>query len=413
MRIFLGTVDTATCLSGLGAGFEALGHQVTRMVVEAHPFYAERRYEIVRGMPILARYDYLRSSSRVVRGLAARTDVGLGFLHNAVHTWDYLQNHDVFLFISRPWLPEWVLFPLLKRLGKKVIYYCLGSDVRHISAFHQEYQGDAKMWERLFHNDNLNKKIEKLRAIELHCDVVYSVPDQAGLAIRPYNHVLIPLQHTMNVRPHIPARDVPIVVHAPSRTGIKGTSLFLEAVERLRREGVKFEFRLLQGVPNEKLLDVLCDADIVADEVLLHGPGMLSHEGMAAGCAVATRYLTEHRAVFDPPICPILPETIAPQLKRLILDKPYRMELAANGPAYVRTHNAPARVAATILADLEEPRRPDYTPDFYMRHYVLPERVRLHRGNMRSSAEVARIYGNFDAAVWRSAADRGLVERSD
>lgn len=413
MRIFVGTMEIASCLNGLATGFEQLGHSVTRMVTHSNRFYADRHYEIVRGAPLLDLYDYSASSSRWVRALGQRADDWLGPVHNGLHSPRYLLDHDLFVFMYRPWWPEWALFPLLKRLGKKVVYYCLGSDVRHVSAFHQQYQGDAALWERLFHNDDLNAKIRKIRAIEEHCDLVYSVPDQAGLAVRPYHHVFIPMAHTRGVVANVPARDVPLVIHAPSRSGIKGTPLILAALDRLKAEGVRFDFRLLENVPNHEVLGILSDADIVVDEVLLHGPGSLGLESMAAGCAVATRYLTEHDDVFAPPVCPILPETIGSQVRRLVTDKAYRVDLAHRGPDYVRDHNDPARVAGRILADLAEVRPPDYTPDFYLERYVLPAGARLTRDNRRRTARVVAKHRSLDGATRASAARRGLIDRAN
>lgn len=375
-RIFLGTEDIGLCMSALAEGFEALGCETTTMVTHKEVNAPEVEYDVVRGNVIKRRVDYERAP-RVVAGLTRRLDAALSIGLNGAVTPSYL-DHDVFVFFWKPWAPAPALFPLLKRLGKKIVVYYLGSDVRHVTAFSQEYGVDASKWGASYHRDPLEPKIERIRWAELHADLIYSVPDQSGLQIRPYHHAFVPLR--VDLEPHVPARTKPVIVHAPAwdfgaRGDIKGTSHVLAAVEKLKAEGLEFDFRFLKGLQRREVLDVLSDADIVVDELYLHGPGALSAEGMRAGCAVATRIVEPPPSFFDPPVCAVRPETITDGLRRLITDLPYRLDLAARGPAWAKRVFDPTWIARGILRHLQGEELPHYVPRFYLEGYRPPVRL--------------------------------------
>src|SRR5579884_163314 len=62
-----------------------------------------------------------------------------------------------------------------------------------------------------------------------------------------------------------PSRRAPLVVHAPTNRRIKGTRFLLDAVSRLRSEGVELELRLVEGLPQREALALLRQADLVVD----------------------------------------------------------------------------------------------------------------------------------------------------
>ena len=409
LRVFLGTEDTASCLSGLALGFRRRGHTVTTMVEARSRFLPNQRYDIVRGRELQSRFDYTRSS-RLVSAIGRRVDARLiGPMVNAASSPQYLE-HDLFVFFARPWLPERMLFPLLKRLGKRILFYFLGSDVRHMSAFSAEYGVDISGLRPELSRDPLDSKMRRLRHVELWADHVYSVPDQAGLQIRPYYHSHLPLDVLHQLKPGFPGRAVPVVVHAPSREDVKGTSMVVRAVDDLRRAGVQLELRLLSGVPRSEVLAALEDADILVDELLLHGPGVLSAEAMVSGCAVATRTLEEHRDVFGPPVCSVRPDNLVAKLRRLIEDVPYRMALAHAGRAWALDEHDPARVVEHIEQHLAGGVPYDYTPNFFLERYELPADARLRRETRRLGWEVLRRHRPDAAHLAADARRRGLIE---
>jgi hypothetical protein len=408
LRIFLGTDDIAFCLSALAGGFRQLGHHVTTMVEVRARGAGDVPYDVVRGLELLRRVDYWKAP-RLVAGAAYRLDVGpISRTVNALYTPRYL-DHDLFVFFGRAWLPEGLLLPVLRRLGKRVAYYLLGSEARHVSAFSQEFGVSTVGWRRQFQVDSLEAKVRFLRYIELYADAIYSVPDQAGLQIRPYYHARIPIDVLSRLRCNVPDREVPLVVHAPSREDVKGTSFVLRSVDELRAKGVRFHFRMLSGVPRPEVLAALEEADILVDELLLHGPGVLAAEAMASGCAVATRTLARHADVFSAPVRNVTPETLTGVLQELIVDRAARVALARQGRAWALREFDPLAIAERVERHLLHGGTPEYVPNFFLGSFQLPAGARLSARARRLSMRVAREHRQDAVDLLASAAERGLV----
>ncbi len=409
-RIFIGTADTSSCLTGLSKGFRNLGCSVTTMVTARTIYQPDDTYDVVRGRELEKIFDY-PTWPRLLRAPFSRTDLALSFVLNGMFTPKYLE-HDVFVFIYEPWWPCSVLFPLLARLNKRIIVYYLGSDVRDLNALSQEYGIAIDGWGQDFLRYPLNKKVTRLRYGELFADTVYSLPDQAGLQIRPYFHARIPLDVLDDLEPHIPARRVPRILHAPSRKDIKGTSHVLAALDTLRREGVEFEFTLLTGVKRDVILSELRDSDIVVDQLLLAGPAVLAAEALASGCAVATRVLNPEIGLPNGPICDLQLDNIVDRLRRLITDVPHRVRLAEQGVQWARDTFSPTNVASRILENLESSRTPDYVPDFYLKHYRLAKGHRLGKKARQMSTSVLERFRPDAKEYVPDAIARGLLAPS-
>lgn len=372
MRIFIGTEEIASLLSDLAFGFKEAGHEVTTYVSAKNKFYTTHKYDIVRGNlvnDIIHYWDWNFLPKRL-KDYGSRIDKFLSVPYLKRKNKKLVDEHDLFIFLWKPWLHESYLFPLLKKKGKKIICLHVGTDVRHISAFEQQYHIDTSGWGDFFKKDNLDKKIKKVRYHELYADIIYSVPDQAGLYLRPYNHFRLSLSKDKKISFKIPARKKPLIVHAPSRSAIKGTAIINATIERLKTEGYELDYQLIENMPNEALLQLLTEADILCDELNLHGPGVLSAEAMAAGCAVATRCLNV--PPFQPPVCAITPENIYEKLKLLITDVDYRVALATEGKKFVDDFNNPVKIAGKMIDDLNANATNDYQPAFYIEQYQLP-----------------------------------------
>jgi len=71
------------------------------------------------------------------------------------------------------------------------------------------------------------------------------------------------------------------VLHAPNHRTIKGTHFFIDAVDKLKEEGVPIELVLVEGVPNEEFLKLVADCDVLADQLVIGWYAMFAIEGMA------------------------------------------------------------------------------------------------------------------------------------
>jgi hypothetical protein len=78
----------------------------------------------------------------------------------------------------------------------------------------------------------------------------------------------------------------PVVVHAPSKTVIKGTAFAREAVARLQAEGYDFEYVELINVSNAEVLETLHRSHIALNQFWALAPGAFGIEAMANTCAM-------------------------------------------------------------------------------------------------------------------------------
>jgi len=263
------------------------------------------------------------------------------------------------------------VFQAIDRGVTRVASLLMGSDVRDYDVFRRQFGITRWEFPLEYHAVQLDRKLRVLRTHERYADAVFSVPDQMGLALRPYHHLQVPLRlDKFTFR--IPGRDVPIVVHAPSVPHVKGTDRILESLTSLRNEGIQFELLSIRDVPHAELLKVLAEADVLVDELVVHGPGWASFEAMASGCAVATRYLEESPPCFRPPVWSIDEDNIVDRLRVLLTDRDLRIRLAEQGRQYVEANNRIDHVVDELLrksAGVDEADF-DYMPDYLSTLYV-------------------------------------------
>ncbi|MEA2493669.1 MAG: hypothetical protein QOJ29_1580, partial [Thermoleophilaceae bacterium] len=383
-----------------------LGDHAFSVIRTESPYYRDRSYDLTLDwtLPLPAALESpttpVVSLPRIVarRAAAGARKVGL---------WPLLASFDVYVFLWGMSLAEHNRdLPLLRALGKKIICVFLGSDVRHWSAA----EPARRLWGMegySAYRDEipLETKLRRLRMAELYADAIFMQPSYAELALRPYHHVYLALDTTAITR-CIPGREIPRVVHAPSRAELKGTSEILQALDQLRGEGVAFDLRVLQGRPNSEVLRELREADVLVDELRESTYGMLALEAMASGCAVAGGNQGDVVPLpAERPVLPITPATLVPQLRRLLTDRDLRMALADAGGSFVDTYHAPAVVAkgmesAMLSADC------DYHPGFFAWRYRLPQGERISPQLRRLSWRVVQRSG-----LPRGVEARDLVER--
>jgi glycosyltransferase involved in cell wall biosynthesis len=133
------------------------------------------------------------------------------------------------------------------------------------------------------------------RVYALNPDLMHVLP--RGARFLPYSHIDL---REWGCLPSDGEPAVPRVVHAPSHAQAKGTRFILEAVERLRQEGVAFEFRLIEGLSRDEARREYERADLLVDQLLAGWYGGLTVELMALG-KPAVCYIREGDLRFVPP----------------------------------------------------------------------------------------------------------------
>lgn len=411
-RILVGTVEIGRHLFDLSDGFRQLGHQVNSIVGWRNPAQPDLTYDLTTALPFQPPPDNLQNPfARYGRALGNRT-----------YKWGRLARlltaYDVYVFqFGGSLLPGNRDFPVLKRLGKKVISIFFGDDIRHWSAAEPVWRSfglQLAPYYRAVEKANgsyLSEKLRTLRMAENYADAIFSNPLQSELAVRPYMHFYIAANLSL-YKCHIPRRDVPVVVHAPSFRGVKGTEEILAACEKLKAEGVAFELRLLENRTNSEVIQQLTEADVVVDQLNLANYGMLGLEGMATGCAVAGG---QHYGFIplppDRPLWHIDSNNVYTQLKQLLTDKNLRIQLAEAGRPFIEKHHNQKEVARRILQSIEpaENVKPDYHPGFFARDYQLPAGETIPDDLKNLTARIIRKWGLPEGVSPKEMVERGLL----
>jgi hypothetical protein len=277
-------------------------------------------------------------------------------------TWKLLRN--LYNLYAIPF--ELIDLPLLKYTGKKIFVTYQGNDAR---------QGDyckahfdltfANEVEESYYSSKSDqrkrKRIDKFakyadRIFALNPDLLYVLPDNAQFL--PYAHVDLEDWAT----PEITTRNslCPLVVHAPSHRRIKGTQYILEAVSRLKTEGINFDFVLVEGKTNAEARGIYEKADLLVDQLFAGWYGGVAVELMALGKPVVC-YIREHDLQFIPsqmrqelPIINATPKTIYAVLREwLTIRKDELPTLGQQSRNYVEKWHNPVKIANYLKSEYE------------------------------------------------------------
>ncbi len=133
----------------------------------------------------------------------------------------------------------------------------------------------------------------------------------------------------------------PLVLHVPTEPLVKGTKYVIDAVERLKSEGYKFEFRLKRQLTQSEMYEEIASCDIYIDELLCGSHGVTAVETMAAGKPTLTYIRSDLVSKFpiEMPLVNANPDTIYEKLKELICEPTLRADLSYRSRQYVEKYH--------------------------------------------------------------------------
>ena len=245
--------------------------------------------------------------------------------------------------------------PFLKLRGKKIVYRCTDFDVRTASLHSavNPYNPFRYGYEPLFsdaaHREYLSYLREYVDVFVVQDPELHEFMPQARVVPRGLDLAEFP---EIGVEPS----DRPLVVHAPSKTELKGTRFVLQALDELREEGVPFELRLIEGMSHSEALEWYKRADLVVDQLVIGWYGVLTVEALALGKPVIVRVRDDLRRAFRPeiPVATASPGTIKDVLRTALKDFSYRRALAERARSYVEQVHDIRTVAARLRAIYED-----------------------------------------------------------
>lgn len=394
MKVFLGNNNIANILAGLMKGLEYNNIEIISLEKEKSNFYDSKQFT-----KIYRYWDNITFKINFLNIIKEKIDYSLQNFRCKRLLKKHIKDTDVFIFLWSSILSDFSDYKFIKKHNKKIITAFAGSDVRFSKAFSEQYQVNLDKWEDGLKNDDINEKLKYIRYAELYSDLILSVPDQSGLLIKDYNHFFLPID--ISLYPFsLHQNEIPTIIHAPTRSGAKGTDFFLEIIERLKKEGVKFKFKLIQNLKHNELIQLLSKSDILLDELYLHGPGMMGTEAMALGCVVVTKKDNTITPIFDAPVCDVTFETAYDKIKQLIINRKKRSELAEKAREFVIEKNDCANMIKDILKNVYLPER-DYSPVYYSQNLqkswittISKENNKLTKQILTSEVKISEINKN-------------------
>jgi len=357
MRLLIGTTEICGWVSLFKTELIKSGHECYSVINERNRFNYPDNYDLVVSdylinkkfkinffNKILFRYNRLIQriiAYRTVRWAKSNVDLVIFFWRSF-----YADSSDVKIF---------------HEAGIKIVFYFVGSDVRDLRTFIDEFGITEWTFPDFYFSDDRGQKLKYIQEAEKYAAAIFSVPDQAGLQRRPYYHLQIPIDLSKFV---FIERDsvIPDVIHIPSDPWKKGTDIIEKTLYELKEEGIRFDYRVLHNISNEEVLIELMKADILVDEIVFHGPGVLSFEAMACGCIVATKYLEESPACFKPPVWNIDAKNIKEKLRVLLTDQNLRRSLSEKSRQYVIENNRAELILNKVLSLSKNNIPVDYFP---------------------------------------------------
>ncbi|MFZ1257617.1 MAG: hypothetical protein WAR77_14755 [Saprospiraceae bacterium] len=144
---------------------------------------------------------------------------------------------------------------------------------------------------------------------------------------------------------------IPVIVHAPSATGGKGTRFVRIAIENLK---LKYDFKYIEIInkTHEEAILAIAGADIFLDQFLVGSYGAACCEAMAMG-KPAFCYLIEPVIELLPKECPIVnanPDTLESILKEYLMDSNLRYQTGVRSRTYVENYHEAGRVTTKLVA---------------------------------------------------------------
>ncbi len=278
---------------------------------------------------------------------------------------------DVFIFSGSCTFFRFYELPLLKLLRKKLIFVYLGSDARppYLSGRYLDDAGSLKDSNSL--RIEAIAMIKSIKKVEKYADIIVNhtataqffqndfvkfhsvgVPVEFGLGL---------LQQTEELKTELSGTPNSIrILHAPSRPLAKGSNIFKTIIGELRLEGFLIDYIELRGVSNSDVLRELADCDFVIDELYSDVPmAVLATEAarlrkpVVVGSYYAKKYFDDNSLKTYPPALFVIPECIKQSIRKMIVDKEFRLALGEQAYNFVKRNWESSIVAKNYLRLIE------------------------------------------------------------
>lgn len=253
----------------------------------------------------------------------------------------------------------------LRLLGRRIFVQYQGDDARQgdYCLTHYAISPATEVDEHYYHPASDAHKRQQIRLFEQYCDGMYALnPDLLNVLpeiakFLPYTHIEL---EEWTVTSEVVGADRPLRIgHAPTHRGVKGTSYFLAALERLRQEGYDFELVLIENMSQSEAKAVYMTLDVVLDQLFVGWYGGLAVEAMALGIP-AVAYIRQEDLLHIPeqmrdelPVVRATVQTLETDLRNLMnLPRNELVQLGRRSRSYVERWHDPETVARHLAPEM-------------------------------------------------------------
>ncbi len=324
IKVFCGYVNTGGIAYKIAEGLRKNGVSADSIVIDDHSFSYKyhKRLKFIGNKP----------------GLLNRL---LKYYYFIKHTIKY----DVFIFNTRSTLlSRKGDLKILKMLGKKTAMIYVGCDIRdkdYYLSSTDKFTVCKNCSDSYQSKINCDMKIKRLETsvIQKNIGISFSHPFDSIILGKNYNYLYLLLELN-KYEPYFDLNRKIKIVHIPSDDGIKGTKFITDAIEKLKSEGVEFDFELIRNKSHNEVIEIIKNCDILIDQMTAGWYGLISIESMALGKTTVC-YIKEelYKYLPDLPIINLNPDTLTEGLKVLIKEKDKLKGYGKEGRMFVEKYH--------------------------------------------------------------------------
>ena len=253
--------------------------------------------------------------------------------------------------------------PILKSSGKGIVVTYQGDDARQGDYQRERFDINmaSEMSKHYYSPQTDEAKRRRITRFARYADRIYALnPDL--LHVLPDSAEFMPYA-SIDPRKWLPVKasdQVPVVLFAGTNPVAKGWRFLSAALERLHREGIKFDFVKVEKLAWQEARSLYERADILVDQLLAGWYGGLAVELMALGKPVIC-YIRESDLRFIPlamredlPIINATPMTIYSVLREWLTVRRHELpEVGRRSRAYVEKWHDPVKIVARLKSEYE------------------------------------------------------------
>ncbi len=391
MRIFLGLAEVSGFYTNLRKGFAELGVDVELVTLSEHRFQYGDPAQKPGLWTRFARWGVAGRLKAQARGKLSRLFwAAMAAVSRLTLLIWAIVKFDVFIMGCSTSFFRFRELPILKLLGKKIIYIFHGTDGR--PAFMDGFAEDTFLPQHLRDgtgyippfvetdsDEDTAARCEAYRQlihwrkgnvdkINQYADIIVDSPSHGQHHTKPF------VQRSIIGMPYIPNQDLLnqsaerakpqgeglVVLHSPSFPSGKGSPQIRAAIEAVRAKGHTIELIELTGRPNHEVLEHISRCDFVIDQAFSDMPmvGFATEAAFFGRPAIVGGYYADFLekdldSDWRPPTHFCHPDQLEAAVERLVTDAEYRAELGQRARSFVEAKWHATASARRLLQLLE------------------------------------------------------------